>query len=99
MGKTENVRADMTNSFYLNEKVSLGIVTDLFHNSTVCKTIVFPDAFVTFKGPNKMRIKLQASNLLNHTEYSYVSLNPMMETSYSYRIRPFSAILSIDWTF
>lgn len=98
-GKTGNSVISLTNSFYLNERISSGVVTDIFYNSSVDKTTVFPDAFVSWKGPRKLRIKLQANNLLNMKEYSYVSISPLMETAYSYRIRPFSVMLSADWTF
>lgn len=98
-GNTRNIRMEVTNSLYISDKVSAGIVTDLFHNSTVGKTIVFPDVFITVKGPDKLRLRLQASNLLNYKEYSYVSISPLMETSYSYRIRPFSIILHADRSF
>ena len=98
VGKTMSATASVTNSFYLSERISAGVVTDIFHNSTVGKTTVFPDAFITWKGPRKLRLKLQASNLLNMREYSYVSINPLMETTYSYRIRPLSIMLSADWT-
>ena len=98
-GKTRNAVVSLTNSFYLSERISAGVVTDIFHNSTVDKTTVFPDAFITWKGPNKLRLRLQANNLLNMKEYSYVSVNPLMETTYSYRIRPLAIMLSADWTF
>lgn len=98
-GNTRNATLSLVNSFYISEKISAGVVTDIFHNSTVGKTTVFPDTFITWKGPRKLRLKLQASNLLNMREYSYVSINPLMETTYSYRIRPLSVMLSADWTF
>ena len=98
-GKTSNAVISLTNSFYLNERISAGVVTDIFYNSSVDKTAVFPDAFITWKGPKKLRLRLQASNLLNMRDYSYVSISPLMETAYSYRIRPLSVMLSADWTF
>ena len=98
-GKTSNAVISLTNSFYINERISAGVVTDIFHNSTVDNTTIFPDAFITWKGPKKLRLKLQANNLLNIREYSYVSISPLMETAYSYRIRPLSVMLSADWTF
>lgn len=97
-GKTRNASVSLTNSFYLSETVSAGVITDLFYNSTVDRTTVFPDVFISLKGPGKMRLKLQASNLLNMKEYSYVLINPLMETAYHYRIRPLSIMLSADWT-
>ena len=99
VGKTMSATASVTNSFYLSERISAGVVTDIFHNSTVGKTTVFPDAFITWKGPKKLRLRLQASNLLNMREYSYVSISPLMETTYSYSIRPLSVKISADWTF
>lgn len=97
-GRTRDINASVTNSFHITGNVSAGVVADLFHNSTVGKTVIFPDAFMSWRGPGKLRLKLQASNILNLKEYSYVSLGPLMETSYSFRIRPFSLILSADWT-
>ena len=99
VGKTMSATASVTNSFYLSERISSGVVTDIFHNSTINKTTVFSDAFVTWKGPKKIRLRLQASNLLNMREYSYVSISPLMETTYSYSIRPLSVKISADWTF
>ena len=99
VGKTMSATASVTNSFYLSERISSGVVTDIFHNSTINKTTVFSDAFVTWKGPKKLRLRLQASNLLNMREYSYVSISPLMETTYSYSIRPLSVKISADWTF
>lgn len=99
VGKTMSFTASLTNSFYLSERISSGVVTDIFHNSTINKTTVFSDAFVTWKGPKKLRLRLQASNLLNMREYSYVSISPLMETTYSYSIRPLSVKISADWTF
>ena len=98
-GNTRNATLSLVNTFYISERISTGVVTDIFHNSTVGKTTVFPDTFITWKGPRKLRLKLQASNLLNMREYSYVSINPLMETTYSYRIRPLSVMFSADWTF
>lgn len=98
-GKTSNAVISLTNSFYLNERISAGVVTDIFYNSSVDKTAVFPDAFIIWKGPKKLRLRLQASNLLNMRDYSYVSISPLMETAYSYRIRPLSVMLFADWTF
>ena len=98
VGKTMSATASVTNSFYLSERISAGLVTDIFHNSTVGKTTVFPDAFITWKSPKKLRLRLQANNLMNMKEYSYVSINPLMETTYSYKIRPLSIMLSANWT-
>lgn len=97
-GKTMNATASLTNAFYITESISAGVVTDLFHNSTIGKTTIFPDAFISWKSPGKLRLKLQANNLMNMKEYSVVSINPLMETTYSCRIRPLSVILSVDWT-
>ncbi len=97
-GKTINATVSVTNTFYLNERISAGVITDLFQNSTVGKTTVFPDVFITWKGPKKLRLRLQANNLLNMKEYSYVLINPLMETTYNYKIRPCSIMLSADWT-
>ncbi|MBQ6185012.1 MAG: carboxypeptidase regulatory-like domain-containing protein [Bacteroidales bacterium] len=98
-GRTSNIRATITNSFYFSKRVSVGAIADIFHNSTVGKTTIFPDAFISWTGRDKTRIKLTATNLMNQKEYSYVSLSPLQETTHSYRIRPLSVILSADWTF
>lgn len=98
-GKTMNATVSLTNAFYVTERISAGVVTDLFHNSTVETTVLFPDAFIAWKSKGKLRLKLQANNLMNMKEYSVVSIGPLMETTYSYRIRPLSVILTVDYSF
>ncbi len=97
-GKTMNATVSLTNALYVTERISAGVATDLYYNSTVGKTVFFPDAFITWKSRGKLRLKLQANNLMNLKEYSVVSIRPLQETTYSYRIRPFSVILSADLT-
>lgn len=96
---TGNLRVRMTNSLYPSESITLGLGTDYYYNSSIGKDAFFADLFLTWKFRNGLRLKAQLNNILNMKEYSYVSLSPLLDNSFSYKIRPLTALIGFDWTF
>jgi hypothetical protein len=72
---------------------------DLYYHSAYKKAVFFPDVALIWKGDKGLRVRLEASNLLNITTYSYVALSPLLENHISYRIRPLTVLLGLDWQF
>lgn len=89
----------MMNSLYPSESITLGLGTDYYYNSSIGKDAFFADFFLTRKFRNGLRLKAQLNNILNTKEYSYISLSPLLDNSFSYKIRPLTALIGFDWTF
>ena len=94
---SENVSASasLTNSFYLTDKLSLNILSDIFHSSSLGKTAFFQDMSISWT-VGKCRLKAIASNLFDIKEYSWVTLSPLMESAVSCRIRPLTFLIGVD---
>lgn len=87
----------MTNTFYLSDKLSIGTQHDFYRNSATAKNILFNDVFATWtKG--HFRMKVMINNISNLKEYSTFSISPLLESATSFRIRPLTFLIGLDWS-
>ena len=93
------LRLSVRNTVFLSKALSAGITTDVYHYSSFDKTIVFPDMAFVWKSDKGLRLRLEANNLLDHRHFYGVMLSPLLEESFSYRIRPLTVLLGVDWRF
>ncbi|MBQ9711017.1 MAG: carboxypeptidase regulatory-like domain-containing protein [Bacteroidales bacterium] len=87
----------MTNTFYLSDKLSIGTQHDFYRNSATDKNILFNDVFATWTR-NRFRIKVMINNISNLKEYSTFSISPLLESASSYKIRPLTFMIGLDWS-
>lgn len=91
--------AKWKNTFRMGNRLSGSLSMDLYYHSAYKKAVLFPDVALIWKGDKGLRVRLEASNLLNITTYSYVTLSPLLENHMIYRIRPLTVLLGLDWQF
>lgn len=94
-----SITGKIKNTFRFGRAVSANITTDFYHHSEYGKTLFFPDVELVWKGEKGLRIRLEARNLMNVQEYDYVVVSPLLTSHLSYRIRPLTVCLGLDWQF
>ncbi|MBQ9172942.1 MAG: carboxypeptidase-like regulatory domain-containing protein [Bacteroidales bacterium] len=90
--------AKLTNVFYPAESVSVSAQTDFHYDTSVKKTAAFVDLSASWT-VGKVRLNALISNLMNVKEYSYMTISPLEESHVKYKLRPFTVLLGLDWTF
>lgn len=85
--------------FHFSATWSGGIGVDLYHFNRIGKTMTFPDLSLAWTGKKGLRLRTEAVNLLNERSFSFVSLSSLLEETYSYRIRPLTVLIGVDWRF
>ena len=95
--KNASMTVKVTNTFYLSDKLSISSQTDFYRNSLTGKNILFQDLSTTWTKGN-FRMKIMANNLSNRTEYSTVTISPLLENLSGYKIRPLTFLIGLDWT-
>ena len=96
---SESAAASLKNTFYLTDAWTLSVLVEAYYNRIVDCTYVFPDLMTEWKIGKHFRVKLLANNLLNIKDYSYISISPMLDKYYNCRIRPFSLLVGLNWTY
>lgn len=89
----------LNQTFRITDSLSAGCSGELFHNASVNTSMFFQDLFLVWNGVKGLRIRVEADNILNATEYTYRNVSPLLEETYSLNIRPFTILLGVDWRF
>lgn len=94
-----DITTSLKQTFHLSKTLLVGVTTDIYHHGSIGKTLFFPDLHLSWNVSSAWRFRVQADNLLNIKDYNYNSLSPLLEESYSYRIRPLALLVGVDWKF
>ncbi|MDE7420064.1 MAG: TonB-dependent receptor [Muribaculaceae bacterium] len=63
------------------------------------KNLILLDASAVWHLNNKIRLSINANNLLNHRQYQYVTYGTLSRTEHSFRIRPRNILLTLQYRF
>lgn len=89
----------LNQSFYLSSSLFAGAAVDLYYHAAVGWPYVFPSLSLTWKGPNALRVKLEADNLADVRTYSWQSESPLLTQNYQVKIRPLTVLVGLEWRF
>lgn len=92
----------LTLAFYPHESIELSAEAEYYADKADSRNLMqtfFLDASVSWSTTDKLRIYLQARNLLDNREYAYSVLLPLQTSYYEYSIRPLNVLIGIVFRF
>lgn len=89
-------------NFYPHRSLELSLGAEYYLDKADSRDLMqtfFLDASVSYSVTEKLRVYIQARNLLDNRKYAYSVLMPLQSVYYEYSIRPLNALLGLDVRF